>query len=278
MLIVATCLTQTRKGVFEMKNITYIILLLFVANGCKNSISEADEKRVTELNQKTVEYRMNSDLENAKRNFSKAIEIDQSNTFIRYELIGVYVEQDSLNKAFELLEKIPADQKETEYYYQVKGGLFELNGQKEQAVENYKRALELTDKPKVKNEMDLSSLVKYAMLETLAGKKEQAISRLNETLDLDWLTERNKEYLETFRNEFEFYQGNGTLEFDPKRDFLIKTTNSDSLELVLRENHINISGSSSSNGNDTTEIYLSEKYRTGINKLNRKTHPYIGYK
>lgn len=261
-----------------MKNITYIILLLFIANSCKNSISEADKKRVTELNKKAVEYRMNGDLENAKRNYSKAIEIDQSNTFIRYELIGVYVEQDSLDKAFELLEKLPTEQKETEYYYQVKGGLFEFNGQKEQAIENYKKALELTDKPKVKDEMDLSPLVNYAMLETLAGKKEQAVSRLNETLDLDWITESNKEYLETFRNEFEFYQGNGTLEFDPKRDILIKTTNSDSLELILRKNHINISGSSSSNGNDTTEIYLSEKYRTGINKLNIKTHPNNGYK
>ena len=250
-----------------MKKITHIILLLFIVSSCKNSISEADKKRVTELNEKAIEYRMNGDLENAKRNYSKAIEIDQSNTFIRYELIGVYVEQDSLDKAFELLEKIPAEQKETEYYYQVKGGLFEFNGQKEQAIENYKKALELTDKPKVKDEMDLIPLVNYAMLETLAGKKEQAVSRLN------WLTESNKEYLETFRNEFEFYQGNGTLEFDPKRDILIKTTNSDSLQVVLRENHINISGSSSNNGNDTTEIYLSEKYRTGINKLNIKTHP-----
>lgn len=256
-----------------MKKITHIILLLFIVSSCKNSISEADKKRVTELNEKAVEYRMNGDLENAKRIYSKATEIDQSNTFIRYELIGVYVKQDSLDKAFELLGKIPAEQKETEYYYQVKGGLFEFNGQKEQAIENYKKALELTNKPKVKDEMDLIPLVNYAMLETLAGKKEQAVSRLNETLDSDWLTESNKEYLETFRNEFEFYQGNGTLEFDPKRDILIKTTNSDSLQVVLRENHINISGSSSNNGNDTTEIYLSEKYRTGINKLNIKTHP-----
>ena len=252
--------------------------MLFIANSCKNSISEADKKRVTELNKKAVEYRMNGDLENAKRNYSKAIEIDQTNAFIQYELIGVYIEQDSLDKAFDLLEKIPNEQKETEYYYQVKGGLFEFNGQKGKAVENYKKALELTDKPNVKNEMDLGPLVNYAMLETLAGQKKKAVNRLNEVLKLNWLTESNKEYIETFRNEFEFYQGNGALEFDPKRDILIKTTNSDSLELVLRENHINISGSSSSNRNDTTEIYLSEKYRNGINKLNIKTHPNNGYK
>ncbi|NRA93788.1 MAG: hypothetical protein HRU26_14125 [Psychroserpens sp.] len=221
---------------------------------------------------------MNGDLENAKKNYVEAIEIDQSNTYIRYELIGVYVGQDSLDKAFELIDKIPTLPKETEFYYQVKGRLFEFKGQKEQAIENYKEGLELTDKPKVKDESDLQPLVNYAMLETLAGKKEQAVSRLNEILDMDWLTESNKEYLETFRNEFEFYQGNGILEFDPKRDILIKTTNSDSLEIILRENHINIAGNSSSSGNDTTEIYLSEKYRTGINKLKIKTHPNNGYK
>src|SRR5690606_18170426 len=156
-----------------MKNITYIILLLFIASSCKNSISEADKKRLTELNEKAVEYRMNGDLENAKSNYLKAIEIDQSNTFIRYELIGVYVEQDSLEKAFQVLEKVPAEQKETEYYYQIKGGLYEYDGQKEKAIDSYKKALELTDKPKVKDEMDLMPLVNYAMLETLSGEKKQ---------------------------------------------------------------------------------------------------------
>tara|TARA_R110000822_G_scaffold81349_1_gene193319 strand:- start:145 stop:930 length:786 start_codon:yes stop_codon:yes gene_type:complete len=261
-----------------MKNITYIILLLFIASSCKNSISEADKKRVTELNEKAVEYRMNGDLENAKSSYLKAMEIDQSDTFIRYELIGVYIEQDSLEKAYQVLENVPAEQKETEYYYQVKGGLYEYDGQKQKAINSYKKALVLIDKPNVKNEMDLMPLVNYAMLETLSGEKEKAVSRLNKTLELNWLTESNKEYITTFRNEFEFYQGNGTLEFDPKRDILIKTTNSDSLKSILKENHINISGSSSSNGNDTTEIYLSEKYRTGINKLNIKTHPNNGYK
>lgn len=261
-----------------MNKFTYILLLTFIAVGCKNSISDADKKRITQLNEKAVEYRMNGDLENAKRNYSQAIEIHQANGFIRYELIKVYVEQDSLEKAFELLEKVPTDLKETEYYYQVKGGLYEQQGEKVKAIENYIKALELADKPDVKDEMDLMSLVNYAMLETITGKKEQAVNRLNKTLAFNWLTESNKKYIETFRNEFEFYQGNGSLEFDPKRDILINTTNSDSLKSILKENHINISGSSSSNGNDTTEIYVSEKYRIGINKLNIKTHPNNSYK
>lgn len=256
-----------------MNKITYIIFLTFIVIGCKESISEADKKRVTELNEMAVENRMNGDLEKSKNYYFQALEIDQSNTFIRYELIGVYVEQDSLDKAFELLEKSPTELKETEYFYQVKGGLYEHIGQKELAIENYKKALELTDKPNVKDEMDLMHLVNYAMLETLSGKKEQAVKRLNNTLGLDWLTESNKEYLETFRNEFEYYQGNGSLEFDPKNDIVIKTTNSDSIKSILKENHINISGSSSSNGNDTTEIYISEKYRNGIEKLNIKNAP-----
>ena len=256
-----------------MNKITLIILLVFITISCENSILEADKKRVKEFNEKAVVYRIKGDFENAKKNYFKAIEIDKSNAFIRNQLIGVYIEQDSLERAFELLEKLPPKQKETEYYYQVKGGLYEYKGQKKEAITNYKKALELTDKPKVKDELDLSNLVNYAMLETLAGKNEQAVIRLNKTLELNWLTESNKEYLETFRNEFEFYQGNGSLEFEPKRDVLIKTTNMDSLELVLKRNHINISGSNSTNGNDSTEVYVSEKYRNGIERLNIKTHP-----
>ena len=256
-----------------MRKITVITLLVFITISCENSISEADKKRVKEFNEKAVEYRINDDFENAKKNYSKAIEIDKSNTFIRNQLIGVYIEQDSLEKAFELLEEMPTKQKETENYYQVKGGLYEYKGLKEKAITNYKKALELTDKPKVKDEMGLSNLVNYAMLETLAGKNEQAVNRINKSLGLDWLTESNKEYLETFRNEFEFYKGNGSFEFEPKRDILIKTTNIDSLKLVLKNNHINISGSNSTNGNDTVEVYVSEKYRNGIERLNIKTHP-----
>lgn len=261
-----------------MKRTTYIIFLAFIAISCNKSISVADEKRVTELNNKAVEYRMNNDLEKAKDYYTQAIKIDKSNSFIRYELIGVYIQQDSLDKAFAILDKVPVKEKETAYYYQVKGGLYEYKGQKAKAVENYKKALELTDNPKVNEEMDLGPLVNYAMLETVAGKKEQAVKRLNDALKLRWLTEKNIEYLETFRNEFEYYQGNANFEFEPKRDIMIKTTNSDSLELVLKENHINTAGSSSSSGRDTTELFVSEKYRKGIEKLNIKTHPNNGYK
>src|SRR5690606_7157263 len=135
-----------------MKNITYIIFLLFIASSCKNSISEADKKRVTELNEKAVEYRMNGDLENAKRNNSKSSEICQIINVILDELSGIYVKQDSLDKAIERIEIIPTRQKETEYYKKVKGGLFEFNGHKELAVENYKKSPDLPVIPKVKVE------------------------------------------------------------------------------------------------------------------------------
>lgn len=79
-----------------------------------------------------------------------------------------------------------------------------------------------------------------------------------------------KENIEILRNEFEYYQDNGSLEFGPKKDILIKTTNSDSLELVFKENPVNISGIISSNGNETIKIYVSVKYRIEINKLNIK--------
>ena len=255
-----------------MNRLLYIFFFI-LAISCDNTLSEADKKRLAELNERAVEYRMDGDLEKAKELYSTAIDIDPSDPHMRYNLIGIYVQQDSLSKAFELLEKAPKEQKETAYYYQVKAGLFEHNGQKQEAVENFKKALKLTEEPDVNNEKDLMPLVNYAMLETLSGDKDQAVARLNETLGLSWLTESNKEYVATFRNEFEYFQNNGSLEFEPQQDILIKTTNPDSLELILKENHINVSGSSSSGGSDTTKIYISEKYRRGVEKLKIKTHP-----
>ena len=116
---------------------------------CDDAISEADKKRVTELNERAIEYRMNGDLEKAKELYSTAIDINPSDPFILYDLIGVFVQQDSLTKAFELLEKVPKEQKGTAHYYQLKAGLFEHNGQKEEAIANSKKALKLTEEPKV---------------------------------------------------------------------------------------------------------------------------------
>lgn len=257
-----------------MKNI-FILLLAFIFLGCKKSISEADKKRAVELNNKAVDYRMNNDLENAKKYFVKSLEIDSTDFSVRYQLIGIYIEQDSLSKAFKILDEIPSEQKNTLNFYQTKGNLYDYSKQKNKAIESYKKALELAELPKVlKAELDLNELVNYAMLETLSGKKEQAVNRINKALKLDWLTENNIEHLETFRNEFEFYQGGGTREFTSEDEVYIKTTNADRLISVLKKNHINVSGSvsvSNSNfKNDTTELFIAKKYADAIDKLGIK--------
>jgi len=258
-----------------------ILFLVFMLLGCKKSISEADKKQFVELNNKAVEYRMNNDLEKAKEHFAQALEIDPADFSVRYQLIGIYTQQDSLNKAFETLDEIPSEQKNTLNFYQTKGNLYDYSKQKNKALENYNKALELTELPtKINNELDLNELVNYAMLETLSGKKDQAVNRINKTLKLDWLTENNIEHLETFRNEFEFYQGGGTREFTSEDEVYIKTTNADSLISVLKKNHINVSGSisvSNSNfKNDTTEVFVSKKYINAVNKLGIKFFPNKG--
>ncbi len=254
-----------------------ILLLAFMFLGCKKSISEADKKRAVELNNIAVEYRMNNDLEKAKKYFVKSLEIDPTDFSVRYQLIGVYTEQDSLSKAFEMLDKIPSEQKNTQSFYQAKGFLYDHSKQNNKALESYKKALELTELPTMlNNELVLNDLVNYAMIETLAGKKEQAVDRLNKALKLDWLTENNIEHLETFRNEFEFYQGSGVAEFESEDEIYIKTTNADSLISILRKNHINVSGSIKISGsnfkNDTTEVFVAKKYLDEINKLGIKIY------
>jgi tetratricopeptide (TPR) repeat protein len=165
-----------------MNKFALIILLALFSNGCENNLSDADKKRVTELNEKAVQSLMIADFEEAKANYLKALEIDKSDSFIRYELIGIYIEQDSLDKALSTLNKVPSDQKKTTYYYQVKAELLEYKGQEEKAITNYKKALELTEIPTVNNELDLVPIVNYAMLETFSGNREQAVDRLNKLL------------------------------------------------------------------------------------------------
>ncbi len=124
--------------------------------------------------------------------------------------------------------------------------------------------------------MDLNNLIGYTTIQTLAGQKEKAVNRMNETLNLAWLTKQNVEYLETFRNEFEYYQGGGYREFDFPRDIEICTKNIDSLQRILKKNHINTSGSNSTVGQYGGSVFVAKKFETGLESLRleacEKTH------
>ncbi|WP_299016466.1 tetratricopeptide repeat protein [uncultured Polaribacter sp.] len=255
-----------------MKKITLILISLFTIWSCENDgISDKDKKKAIELNNQAVDLRINGKMEEAKKIYEKALKIDGTNLNIRFALIGIYGEEKETEKAFELLEKLPEKQKGTVYYYQAKAGIFELNGDIENAKINYVNAYNLSEIGEIKNEKDLNSLVGYAMIETFSGQKERAVERINKVLKFDWLTENNKEYLETFRNEFEFYQGNGALEFENKTEIRICTKNTDSLKTLLRNNHINISGGSNPIGkNKLSELRINSKFRSAIEKLGIK--------
>ncbi len=239
---------------------------------CRNGeISEVNKKKATELNNQAVELRMNGELDKAINLYKKAYEIDESNLNVHFSILGIYIQKKEIKKAFDFLDKLSKEQKKTVYYYQTKGNLFEYDGKIDEAKENYKKAYELNEMVEIKNESDLNTLINYTMLETFAGHKEKAVNRINETLKLEWLTEANKDYLETFRNEFEFYQGDGALEFQNEKEFRICTKNIDSLKQILKENHINISGSSSPIGiSEFGEIRVNEKFRSKIEKLELK--------
>ena len=96
------------------------------------------------------------------------------------------------------------------------------------------------------------------------------VNRLNNTLSFSWLTESDKALLQNFRNEFEYYQGTGVVEFHATRDFSIHTNNPDSLEQVLKTHHINIKAKSTGQHHDSTEIFFSKKFKSGIEKLGIK--------
>ena len=243
-----------------------------ITNSCKSDLSsESKKEKITELNNKAVEMRMSGELSEAEKLYSQAFQMDNTNLNIHSSLLGIYIQKGEIKKAFDFLENLPDKQKRTVYYFQTKGNLFEYDGKIEKAKEQYKVALKLSEIGTIRNEQDLNRLVNYTMLETFAGYKDSAVNRINDALKFDWLTNNNKEFLETFRNEFEFYQGNGALDFQNEKIIKICTTNLDSLKQILSRNHINISGSSSPIGkNERAEIRIKEKYRSGIEVLGIK--------
>ena len=236
-----------------------------------NSISDADKKKAIELTEQASEFILNEEVGEAEKLYEQAHEIDKSNLNIHMTLIGVYGQRKEFDKAFELIEELPEEIKNSAYYYQAKGMVFELDGNMEKAQENFVKAYEVSEIGEIEDEIDLNTLVNYAMLETIAGHQQKAVNRLNEALKIDWLKESWIEHLELFRNECEFYQGNGSMNFGNEKEIKICTKNLDSLEGVLKKHHINISGSSSAHGgNEMGNISVTEKYRSGIEKLGLK--------
>ncbi|MGH1383640.1 tetratricopeptide repeat protein [Kordia sp.] len=259
-----------------MKKITLIFLILTTI-GCKNNtLSEADKLKVTELNNKAIELRIKGEIDKAEELYIKALEIDNTDLNIHYALVGIYMQKKEIDKAFDLLNNLPEDEKKEPYYYQAKGNVYEFDGDLKKAKENYIKAYELSEVIDVIAEEDLGLLVGYATLETFAGYKEKAVDRMNKALKLDWLTKSNKQFLESFRNEFEFYQGKGAKEFSDKDEMTICSKNIDSLTNILKTYHINVAGSSytseeiAGKTKKVGKIRVHKKFSSGIEKLGIK--------
>ena len=240
-----------------------MVLLLI---GCQNEISEADKQKATELHNLALDKRITGDLEKAKSYYLQAFELDNSSISTHSQLLSIYIEQDSIEKAFDFLEQVENKQNSI-YYFQTKAGLYQLQNEEEKASKCYKKAFGLFKLPTVEKSEDLFSLVSYATLETLSGNKEKAIERLNNALQIEWLSQSDIEYLTTMRNECEFYSGDLRLFDSKENEIIIKTTNLDSTKAILSEKHINISGTTSSSAHDTVEIRISPKFKGAVEEL-----------
>lgn len=259
------------------KNLLLLIILLSTTN-CRTDIaSEADRQQAEKLNSEAVQSFMQMDTLKAKELYIQAKNLDPNNWTYRGNLINIYIEEEKFDKAFELVEELSDEQKNSVIYYQVKGNIHDKKGELDEAKTHYMKALSRHDDIEVKTEMDLNNLISYTTIQTLAGQNKKAVDRMNETLNLAWLTVQNIEYLETFRNEFEYYQGSGYKEFDFPRDIEICTKNIDSLIRFLKKNHINTSGSNSTVGQYSGSVFISKKFKTGLENLGieeceKKTH------
>lgn len=253
-----------------IKPLTFFLLILTFANCNQKSVQETERKKAFTLSKKADENLINNDTTKAIKLYQKALKIDNKNLHYIFKLAGIYSVQKNFDKAIELIETIPESEKNTAFYYQFKGNIYDFKGEFGKAKYNYKKAFEKMDLKELKNEYDLNQLVNYTMLETLSGLKESAVERLNQAMNLKWLTDKNIEYLTIFRNEFEFYQEDGISSFNPKKEIKICTDNVEDLKKTLKLNHVNISSCNFSEPNLNGTIFISKKFGKKIEKLNIK--------
>ncbi|TRO66774.1 tetratricopeptide repeat protein [Christiangramia sabulilitoris] len=251
------------------RTLNFIFFLIIFSSCDNNSASKEDLQKALELSNTASEFLMNGEISKAEEFYSQASKLDPESIDYKYALIGIFIRREEFDKAHETLESLPKTTKGTPYYFQTKGFILEKEGKLQKAQLNYKQAYKLSDSVEVREEADLMPLVNFSMLETLAGEKDKAVNRINKVLQYNFLTRSNKEYLETFRNEFEYYSGKGNSDFEQKRDLTLCTKNIDSIEKVLKQRHINISGTSQTN-EKYDKIYISNKFEKGLKNLKSK--------
>ena len=235
-----------------------MIVILLMTNCTNQTTNTKDEQLLDSLWNQAISVR---DMALKEELLDSAISLDPSNILYFTTLAGIYSQTDRMTEAIQMLDDLPDEMKSTPIYFETRGTLSELAGEMDKAIEYFRKAYLLFEPLEIKAETDLLLLGNYAQLKTLAGEKEAAVALLNETLQLDWLSSANREHIELIRNELEFYTGNGSLKMFEDSFFVIKTDYPDSLEILLRENHVNVRGYSSDG------LHVSEKFRSRVMEL-----------
>lgn len=251
-----------------------LILFTFImVLGCKGGSNCASEADVAKAIKKADEAKIlmnDGKFEEAALKFEEAYKTNTDNFDYLMHAIENYNQEGEYEKSLQLLERYSADYTDSPVYFQLKAGVYQLMGDMKSAKQNIQKAYEVWEPIEINdlnNESDLMPLTGYAMLEAGAGYQQKALQRMNDALKLEWLSERNKDYLQQIRNEIEYYDSNSSIILEYANDIIICTTNIDSLKAVLFKNHINISGSSSRE-KQAGKVYVAERFRRGVEKLN----------
>ncbi|MBE99566.1 MAG: hypothetical protein CMP77_06245 [Flavobacterium sp.] len=241
--------------------------------GCKGGSNSASEADVAKAIKKADEAKIlmnDGKFEEAALKFEEAYKTNTDNFDYLMHAIESYNQKGEYEKSLNLLEKYSSDHTDSPVYFQLKAGVYQLMGDMKSAKQNIQKAYEVWEPIEINdlnNESDLMPLTGYAMLEAGAGYQQKALQRMNDALKLEWLSERNKEYLQQIRNEIEYYDSKSSTILEYTNDIIICTTNLDSLKAVLFKNHINVSGSSFKE-KQAGKVYVAERFRRGIEKLN----------
>jgi hypothetical protein len=241
--------------------------------GCKggsNSVTEADVAKAIKKADEAKILMNDGKFEEAALKFEEAYKTNSDNFDYLVHAIESYNQEGEHEKSLQLLKKYAERYEDSPIFFQQKASVYQQMGDIKSAKQNIRKAYEVWEPIEINdlnNEVDLMPLTGYAMLEATAGYQQKALQRMNDALKLEWLSESNKKYLHRVRNEIEYYGINSNMIPEYTNDITICTTNIDSLEAVLFKNHINVSGSSSK-GKQAGKVYVAERFRRGIEKLN----------
>lgn len=245
-----------------MKKTIYIALISILVVSCSDK-----EVQINNLLNKAVDYSVSMKIDSAEFCYQTALRIDKNSFPIITNYVSFLINNKEYEKALSTLENLSEKDKTSEIYFSLRGQILEYTGKLDEAKTLYKQQFGQLEYFEPKNSNDLLIYTGYLMLETLAGKSDLALRKCNNLLSQNWISQNDSMILIPFRNEVEYYDGNGFLSFisidTNEINFCIQK---DKIEEIREKFHINFK--SIITYDEYTKVSVNQKFRKVLEASN----------